>query len=75
MASSTVLKLGFVTENDKSVSINITDPASSLNDAMIQDAMDDMISSGVVSKSSGVIKTRKYARLVTTETTDIEIPE
>lgn len=74
MAVTTELKLGFITRNNKTVSITVNDPALGLNRGNIQDAMDDMIAADIISKTSGLIDNHKYAKLVTTDITDITLP-
>lgn len=74
MAVTTEIKLAFLTDRNKVVTFTVKEPNTSLNRADIQNAMDDMMISGVASKTSGSLDSYKYAKLITTDVTDITLP-
>ncbi|MDR1688004.1 MAG: DUF2922 domain-containing protein [Clostridiales bacterium] len=73
MAENTVLRLGFGTTESKVTSVNVSDPNTELTQEEIIDAMDEMIESGAISERSGSLSSRNYAKLVTTNVTDISL--
>jgi len=74
MTETTVLKLGFITDTEKSNLVNVKAPKEDLTDLQVKTQMDNMLLSAAVSSRNGAITEKKYARLVTVTATDIELP-
>jgi len=73
MNTTTELRLGFLTSTDKRNALKIKSPISGLTAIDVITAMDAIIASGALSDKNGPLAARTYARLVTTNATDIDI--
>lgn len=57
------LKFVFSSDNNKNRMITIYDPIDGINDGEVNDAMDEIIASGVLATSDGMVTKKKQAYL------------
>lgn len=67
------LRMVFITEEDKKVSIRVTDPREDLQAQEVKEAMETVISKNAILTSSGDLVAIDSAVIVETTTTDLEV--
>ncbi|AOY74690.1 DUF2922 domain-containing protein [Clostridium formicaceticum] len=67
------LRMVFKTDEDKLVSLRVSDPKEDLTDSEVKAAMETVIASGAIISSSGELVAIDSAYLVETSTTELEV--
>jgi hypothetical protein len=67
------LELEFVTELGKSVRLSVENPKEPVEEAVVKNAMEEMIASGVFTSANGNFTSVKGARVIDRNVTEYEI--
>jgi|GEM_PF-2170479 len=71
MATTTVLRLQFMTDADKKVNISIANPKQPVDNAAVDNALDLIVQKNVFTFTQGNIASKIGAELISTDTTTV----
>lgn len=71
MATTTVLRLQFMTDEDKKVNISIANPKQPVDNAAVDNALDVIVQKNIFLLSQGHIASKIGAELIQTDTTAV----
>ena len=74
MATTKTLRMSFLNQAGKTVSISLDNPKEALTTATVETAMDLVIAKNIFTTSGGDLVSKSDAKLISTDTVDLYTP-